>query len=129
MKEIHPINLKKDDYYYILCKQIDNCTHNASNFLCRRTKLLGKISSITKFSVGSINNFRVIFTDVYVMPKREKTYNRYFYLDGETTINNSEIIYECTENPIILEKKLYSYALNKILSDITGDKYFYTDIL
>ena len=30
---------------------------------------------------------------------------------------------------IVAEKKLYSYALNKILSDITGDKYFYTDIL
>ena len=67
-------------------------------------KLLGKISSITEYNVGRIKKIKVIFTDVYLMPTREKTYNRYLYLDKETSVNNSEVIYRCTENPIILEK-------------------------
>ena len=128
MKEILPKNLVENTYYYIYCRWIDNCQHIKSKLLYNR-KLLGRISSISEYYVGSAKKFKVIFTDVYSMPKREKTYDRYLYLDGETSINNSEIIYQCTENPIILEKKLYNYALNKYLSDITGDKYFYTGIL
>lgn len=128
MKEILPKNLVKNRYYYIYCRWIDNCKYIKSKLLHNR-KLIGKISSITEYSVGSTKKFRVIFTDVHSMPKREKTYDRYLYLDGETSINNSEIIYRCTKNPIILEKRLYSYALKKHMIDITGDKYFYTNIL
>tara|TARA_Y200000002_G_C22653725_1_gene652509 strand:+ start:431 stop:817 length:387 start_codon:yes stop_codon:yes gene_type:complete len=128
MKEILPKNLVENTYYYIYCRWIDNCKYIKSKSLYNR-KLIGKISTIKEYMVGSTKKYRVIFKDVYIMPKREKTYDRYLYLDGETSINNSEIIYKCIVNPIVAEKTLYSYALNKYLRDITGDKYFYTEIL
>lgn len=128
MKEILAKNLVENTYYYIYCRWIDNCQYMKSKLFYNR-KLLGKISSITEYNVGRIKKIKVIFTDVYLMPTREKTYNRYLYLDKETSVNNSEVIYRCTENPIILEKRLHKHALNKCLKNITGDKYFYTNIL
>lgn len=128
MKEILPKDLEENTYYYIYCKWIDDCKYIKSKLFYNR-KLLGKINSIKEYTVGSIKKFRIIFTDVHTMPYRKKTYDRYLYLDSETSANNSEIIYKCTENPIIAEKALYNYAINKYLAHITGDNYFYTEIL